>query len=113
MTSISTEEYAQLRSLEESLWRAESRFDRRLMEQTLAPDFFEFGRSGRVHKREHTLTVPAQSINAKLPLPNFDARLITADVALVTYVSEVTYSCVSAWNKDPVSGVIGVQTGPH
>ena len=21
--------------------------------------------------------------------------------------------CVSAWNKDPVSGVIGVQTGPH
>jgi hypothetical protein len=23
------------------------------------------------------------------------------------------YRCVSAWNKDPVSGVIGVQTGPH
>ncbi len=22
-------------------------------------------------------------------------------------------NCVSAWNKDPVSGVIGVQTGPH
>ena len=21
--------------------------------------------------------------------------------------------CVSAWNKDPVSGVIGVQTRPH
>jgi len=23
------------------------------------------------------------------------------------------YACVSAWNKDPVGGVIGVQTGPH
>ena len=27
--------------------------------------------------------------------------------------SIVAHGCVSAWNKDPVGGVIGVQTGPH
>jgi len=27
--------------------------------------------------------------------------------------SSSNIECVSAWNKDPVSGVIGVQTGPH
>ena len=26
---------------------------------------------------------------------------------------ELSFPCVSAWNKDPVGGVIGVQTGPH
>ena len=108
MTAISTEEYEQLLRLEESLWRAESRFDGQLMEQTLASDFFEFGRSGRVYKREETLSIPAQPINAKLPLPKFDARLIAADVALVTYMSEVTYGNVnevanrsSIWSRVP------------
>lgn len=31
---------------------------------------------------------------------------------LKTYQTSLGFFCVSAWNKDPVSGVIGVQKGP-
>src|SRR6516164_7020605 len=89
--TLTADEHDQLRRLEESLWRPETRFDRDHMNEVLAPDFFEFGRSGRVYRREDTLDVPAQPINARLPLAKFAVRLIAADVALVTYVSHVTY----------------------
>jgi hypothetical protein len=88
---ISRNDYEQLRELEESLWRVERRFDRGYMDSTLAPDFFEFGRSGRVYVRNDTLNVEIGTIHATLPLPQFAARLIAGDVALVTYVSELTY----------------------
>jgi hypothetical protein len=93
--TLSADEYDELHRLEESLWRAETRFDRDHMNEVLAPDFFEFGRSGRVYRREGALDVPAQSINATLPLAKLAVRLIAADVALVTYVSEVTYGEVT------------------
>jgi hypothetical protein len=70
-----------LERLEEELWREETRFDRQRMEQLLAPDFFEFGRSGRVYQRADTLAVPRQPIAARIPLPNFSVRLIAPDVA--------------------------------
>jgi hypothetical protein len=76
-----------LRKLEESLWRAETRFDREYMEQLLAPDFVEFGRSGQVHSRADTLSAPAGSITATLR--DLAVQPIGSDVALVTYVSEV------------------------
>ena len=105
---ISAHDHDQLKHLEESLWRSETRFDREYMNQVLAPDFFEFGRSGRVYKREETLEVPSQPIDARLPLAKFDVRLIAADVALVTYVSEVSYGKVkevanrsSLWSRYP------------
>jgi len=88
---ITDGDYQQLRELEESLWRAERRFDRDYMDATLAPDFFEFGRSGRVYDRSDSLDVESGAIHATLPLPQFAARLIARDVVLVTYVSEVTY----------------------
>ena len=93
--TLSAEEHDQLRRLEESLWRVETRFDRDHMNEVLAPDFLEFGRSGRVYRREDTLDVPAQSGDATLPLAKFAVRSIAADVALVTYVSEVTYGEVT------------------
>ena len=92
MTGSDTDVYDQLRQLEESLWRAQTRFDRGYMDKILAPDFFEFGRSGRVYLREDILAVPVQEIAAVLlPLPKFEVRLIDTNVALVTYVSEVCY----------------------
>jgi hypothetical protein len=48
---LSVEEQEQLQQLEEDLWREETRFDTVYMEQLIAGDFFEFGRSGRVHQR--------------------------------------------------------------
>ena len=91
---LSGQDVRALEVLEEGLWRADVRFDRERMDQVLAPDFFEFGRSGRVYRREDTLGMPAQPIDARLPLRDFTARLLDSNVAQVTDVSVVTYQGV-------------------
>lgn len=103
---FSEEEIETLQELEECLWRSETRFDRAFMDQTLASDFFEFGRSGRTYRRDETLGAPSQPLHATLPLKNFQVHWIETNVALVTYVSEVTYGDVieygrrsSLWSK--------------
>jgi hypothetical protein len=97
-----------LERLEEELWREETRFDPRHMHEVLAPDFLEFGRSGRIYQREDTLAIPRGPIDAVLPLPAFRARLLHPDVAQVTYNSAVTYGGVvqharrsSIWSRTP------------
>lgn len=76
-----------------SLWRTQTRFDRSLMDQTLAPGFFEFGRSGKVYSRDQMLfdLKEAIEIKAVLPLPSFQARHITETLVQATYISEVEY----------------------
>ena len=91
---LSTQDREDLRLLEEGLWRVETRFDSRWMDEVLAPNFFEFGRSGRVYGRQDTLDTEAQPIDARLPLTDFRARLLASDLAQVTYVSAVTYGGV-------------------
>lgn len=86
---ISDEEVNVLRTLEEDLWRRETRFDNQYMERVFAEDFFEFGRSGRIYTRRESLSHEPQDINAILPLTNFEIRLLTPDVAQVTYESRV------------------------
>jgi len=107
MTMLTEAEIAELERLEESLWRAETRFDPDYMERVLAPDFCEFGRSGRVYRREDTLAVAPIPFEARFPLPEFAARLIAPDVALVTYRSEVAFGDLaehgnrsSLWSRD-------------
>lgn len=107
MTMLTEAEIAELERLEESLWRAETRFDLDYMQRVLAPDFCEFGRSGRVYRREDTLAVAAIPFEARFPLPEFTARLIAPDVALVTYRSEVAFGDLiehgnrsSLWSRD-------------
>jgi hypothetical protein len=90
MVHLSAEDHKALQSLEEALWRAEKRFDRAWMDRILAADFFEFGRSGRIYNREQILSFSSDYIDAALPLPEFHARLLSADVAQVTYHSAVT-----------------------
>jgi len=97
---------ATLQSLEEELWLEETRFDVIRMRQIIADDFFEYGRSGRVYTRDDTLAIERQPIHANLPLPNFQARLISAEVAQVTYNTEVSHNGViqqarrsSIWSK--------------
>jgi len=97
-----------LERLEEELWREETRFDIQRMNEVIAEDFFEFGRSGRVYQREDTLTFPRQPIDAALPLPDFKVRLLAQDVAQVTYNSVVTHDGVvfrarrsSIWSRTP------------
>jgi len=97
-----------LERLEEELWREETRYDERRMREIIAPDFLEFGRSGRVYRLEDTLAIPRRPIEAVLPLPDFRARLLHPDVAQVTYNSAVTYDGIvqrarrsSIWSRTP------------
>lgn len=89
----------ELRRLEESLWREETRFDRDYMDTLLAPGFVEFGRSGRIWTREAMLTTPRRKIGARLPLPKFGIRMLTDDIALVTYRSEGLEDDVEVGNR--------------
>lgn len=90
---LAGDDLSKLRSLEESLWRTETRFDTALMEKVFAPDFFEFGRSGRTYTRAEMLFDPTdrRPIVATLLLPEFHARHLSEDVVQVTYVSEVMH----------------------
>jgi hypothetical protein len=92
----------QLRKLEESLWIAETRFDKDYMNRVLAPDFFEFGRSGRRYRREDTLSIEAQKIRSKLPLQDFAIHPLDQDHVLVTYISEVKYGEVERANRSSI-----------
>jgi hypothetical protein len=89
--ALSDSDCAQLTQLEESMWRAATRFDLAYMEKTLAPDFFEFGRSGSVWSREQILDMAGRTIETVLPLPNLRVRLLDADTAQVTYDSAVAF----------------------
>jgi hypothetical protein len=78
----------QLESLEQSMWRAETRFDAAYMKQVLAPEFLEFGRSGSVYDRQASISMQASDFRARLH--DLAVHPLGDDVALVTYVSEVT-----------------------
>jgi hypothetical protein len=76
-----------LRELEESLWRAETRFDVAHMEAVIAPDCVEFGSSGKIYTRRQIVETPPTELRARLPLEGFAVRLVATDLALVTYRS--------------------------
>ena len=85
-----------LAALELTLWRAETRYDRALMEATFAPDFREFGRSGRRYSRDDLLPSGAtHTIDATLH--DLTVTEIRPDVALVTYRSEVRRPTHTEW----------------
>ena len=115
---LSDEDKKILQRLEEELWIEETRFDIPYMERVLAKDFFEFGRSGRVYGREDILSVPREYLDAVIPLPNFNARLLTEDIAQVIYNSKVTYEGVveygrrsSIWFRTPGGWVLRFHQG--
>jgi hypothetical protein len=92
----------EFRALEESLWRAETRFDRAYLERVLHPEFAEFGRSGRVWTREETIAAEAGEIDAELPLPDFAVWPLSADVVLLTYRTVVRHASVDHANRSSV-----------
>jgi len=115
---LSREDRETLERLEADLWREETRYDRGWMSEILAPDFFEFGRSGRVYRREDTLAAPRRPIEAVLPLPDFRARLLAPDVAQVTYNSAVRSGGAvewahrsSVWSRGPGGWVLRFHQG--
>lgn len=89
MKSLSDSELKELESLEEALWRSETRFNGKYMRKVMSPDFFEFGKSGRVYDLDEVLSIDSKDIEAALPLPNLKIRQLSDDVFQVTYDSAV------------------------
>lgn len=87
--NISKHDQELLLQLEKSLWQEKTRFDRVFMENVLAEDFFEFGRSGKIYTRLECLEVESQEIHAKFPLENFMVHYVDDATALTTYISEI------------------------
>jgi hypothetical protein len=87
MNGMGTANAGVLRELEESMWRAQTRFDQVYMDQVLHPAFFEFGRSGRQWTRDETLSAEPSDIVAELH--EFAVHQVSDDAALVTYISVV------------------------
>lgn len=85
--------HEELRELEESLWRAETRFNDPLMNKIFADDFCEFGRSGRIYQRQEMLLGQngTSEIHAIFPLQDFRVRALSPEIVQVMYVSEVRY----------------------
>ncbi len=108
----------ELERLEESLWRGFTRFDPAHMKRVLAEDFFEYGRSGRVHSRVDTLAAPRDEPQVAFPLRNLKIRLLARDVAQVTYDSAVEYGSAveharrsSIWSRRAGSWVLRFHQG--
>lgn len=88
--SLCTEVRDELTQLEEDMWREGTRYDLAFQERRFAPDFIEFGRSGRVYSREQAICTEPRPILAALPLPNLSVRLLDTNTAQVAYESRVT-----------------------
>ncbi len=97
--SLDASDIEELRQLEESLWRRETRCDPDYMGSITSDDMFEFGRSGRTYTRDDLLDIPDQEIPATLPLQGFTVHEVTPDVALVTYVSELRHATLDLGNR--------------
>ncbi len=91
-----------LSALEHSLWRAGTRFDRARMENSFAPDFFEFGRSGRRYTRDEMFFDPADTEQIDATLHDIRITALSTDLALVTYVSQVRHDEVEWANRSSI-----------
>jgi hypothetical protein len=56
---LSAEDITELTRLEEAMWIAASRYDAAFQQERFAPDFFEFGQSGRAYTREQIIDTGA------------------------------------------------------
>jgi hypothetical protein len=73
--------------LKKRLLRQEVRRSPEEVEALLAPDFFEFGRSGSVWTRQQTIDGLAAEPAMDWSVTDFDARALSETVVLVTYRS--------------------------
>lgn len=91
MMEISSEDIKIIEQLEQELWCPKTRFNLPYMQEILATDFVEFGKSGRIYQRQDTLDIAYQAIEIVFPLPEFQVRLLAENIAQVTYNSVVTH----------------------
>ena len=113
---LDPDDKAELTRLEEAMWRAETRFDLAFQEARFAPDFVEFGRSGRVYNRAQIIRTDKHPIEASLR----NLRLVELDenTVLVTYNSVAVFDGVheharrsSIWCRSPAGWVMRFHQG--
>jgi hypothetical protein len=74
--------------LERQLHSSEVRTNPSKIDLLLAPDFYEFGSSGKVWTREETLkSLQAEDGETKIESRDYKAMPLAEDVVLITYVS--------------------------
>jgi hypothetical protein len=88
-----------LPAIEQALWQAATTYDRAHMARAMADDFIEFGRSGAFYTREAMLAAPNAAQDVQAVLHDIACRPLSADLALVTYVSEVRYPSGTEWSN--------------
>lgn len=77
-----------LRELECELHQPKCRGDRERLEQLLAPDFREFGRSGATYTRHDTLAMlPSETQVPQIHAQDFVVKQLSDSIALLTYRS--------------------------
>lgn len=115
---ISSEDRETLECLEQELWREETYLDKPRVNELIASDFFEFGRSGRVWQRQDTLAAERLPRDAVRPVPEFQIRLLDEYIAQVTYDSAFMYDGVveythrsSIWSRTTSGWVIRFHQG--
>jgi glyoxylase I family protein len=84
-----TVEVDQFRSLEEGLWRQETRSDQGFLDGLLTESFTDFCRFGHVYDRNDLIDAPAANVEVEFPFEDFKVERLAPTVALVTYVNTV------------------------
>ena len=84
-TAVNEATATELQRLELLLMDPEVRRDPERVAQLLTEDFQEFGSSGRVWTRETTLDLLKGETYSPPVVENFSCRMLSGDVALVTY----------------------------
>ncbi len=79
-----------LRGLEVSLLTNAVRKDRARLDELLAEEFREFGRSGTVYTKAEILAFLQEEEEIRVAMKEFACEVVAEDVALVTYRSERT-----------------------
>ncbi len=93
-----SEEEGELRALEERLAMPAAGDTPAVLASLLAPEFREFGRSGRIFDRAAALEELVRHERPRVVLENFKATVIAREVILVTYLSR---SAPGARSKPP------------
>jgi len=75
-------------ALERSLHDPALRADSEAVSRLLSTEFFEFGASGRVWSREAILAALATEDPAEITSRDYTCQPLSADVTLLTYISE-------------------------
>lgn len=83
--------------LEHAIWQAVSRADTDFLSATMAPDFFELGRSGKRYSRDDILSGMDQQPDVVTRLHDMQSHELTPEITLVTYISEVRYDRGTEW----------------